>query len=189
MSHGAKKETGGAKVWGVMAEFETPAALTRACEAVRDAGYRRWDAYTPFPVHGLDEAMGLKPSRVSFIVGLGALAGVATALGLQFWTSTFDYPLVVAGKPFDAWEPFTPVTFELGVLFASFGAIVGMLALNALPQWWHPLFFKSRFWKVSDDRFAVVIEARDPKFDAAGVRRLLESVGGTHIDTVEAQGA
>lgn len=172
--------------WGMMAEFETPGDLLHACEKFRDAGFSKWDAYSPFPIHGLDEAMGLKASRVSILVGTGAILGVASALALQGWTSGIDYPMVTAGKPYAAWEPFTPITFELGVLFASFSAILGMLVLNRLPQWWHPLMLKSRFLKVSDDRFVLAVEASDPKFDETQVRRLLESVGGTHIDVVEA---
>lgn len=173
------------KTWGVMGEFAGPTELLEACMSIRDAGWRKWDAYAPFPVHGLEVAMGLKPSRVSAIVLLGAMCGVGGGFGLQYWTSAIAYPMVVHGKPFGAWEPFTPVTFELGVLLASFGAIFGMLTLNVLPRWHHPLFKKDRFLKVSDDRFVIALEARDAKFDVEGAKRLLKQAGASNIDTVE----
>ncbi len=172
--------------WGVIAEFPTPAALIHACEGVRDAGYKKWDCYTPIPVHGLDEAMGLKPSRVSRFTLLGALTGVSGGFALQYWTAAVDYQIVVAGKPLGAWEPFTPVTFELGILCASIFTIVGMLMLNVLPQWNHPLFKKERFLKVSDDRFMIALMAKDPQFNTARARELLQKLGGTHIEEVEA---
>lgn len=187
-SHGrtsAGRDGDGARVWGVMAEYKTPAALLHAAERVRDAGYRRWDTYAPFPIHTMDKAMGLKPSRVGFIVGFGAFVGASGAMLLQWWTSAVDYPLIVAGKPFWAWEQFLPITFELGVLIASFGAIIGMLALNGLPRWHHPLFTKERFLRVSDDRFVLAIEARDPKYDPVQTRELLERAGGMNFDVVE----
>lgn len=179
------KRTTTSRPWGLLAEFAGPAALTHACEQVRDAGYRKWDAYSPFPVHDLNEAMGLKPSRVSFIVGMGAICGVAGGFALQYWTTAIAYPLVVQGKPFGAWEPFTPVTFEMGILFASFGAILGMLTLNGLPRWHHPLFTKERFLGVSDDKFMVAIQAKDPKFNPDATRRLLEQAGALAVETVE----
>ncbi|MGD9692342.1 MAG: DUF3341 domain-containing protein [Phycisphaerales bacterium] len=177
-------EKGGAKPWGVLAEFETPGALMKACEKVRDAGYRKWDAFAPFPVHGLEKSMGLKPSRVSRFVLLGGLCGAGGGFLLQYWTSAVAYPMAVQGKPFGAWEPFTPVTFECGILLASFGAILGMLILNGLPRWHHPLFTRERFLGVSDDRFMLAIEARDAKYDPEGVRRLLESAGSTGVEFV-----
>ncbi len=171
--------------WGILAEFSGPGALLQGCEAVRDAGYRKWDAYAPFPIHDLNEAMGLKPSRVSFIVAFGAICGVAGGFMLQYWTTAVDYPMVVQGKPFGAWEPFTPVTFELGVLLASFGAIIGMLTLNGLPRWHHPLFTKERFLGVSDDKFMLAIQAKDAKFNPDATRRLLEQAGATGVEFVE----
>ncbi|HBS28826.1 MAG TPA: DUF3341 domain-containing protein [Phycisphaerales bacterium] len=176
---------GGAGVWGVMAEFATPAALSHAAEKVRDEGYSRWDVYSPFPVHGMDEAMGLRPSRVPWIMGAMALAGFTTAITMQWWMSAVDYPIPNGGKPLFAWEQFLPIMFELSVLFAAFGAVVGMLALNGLPRWHHPLFGKERFLRVSDDRFVIVIEAKDPKFDASRTRGFLERLGGQHIEMVE----
>ncbi|MEC9373841.1 MAG: DUF3341 domain-containing protein [Planctomycetota bacterium] len=172
-------------VWGLMAEYKDPAAITHAAEKVRDAGYRKWDVYSPFPIHGMDEAMGLPGSRVGFIVGMGALLGVTGAMLMQWWMSAVDYKIVVAGKPFFAWEQFTPITFELGVLLSAFGAIFGMLALNGLPLFFHPLFKKERFLRVSDDRFMIVVESADPNFDVRRTRELLEKAGGYNIETVE----
>lgn len=176
---------GAAPVYGMLAEFASPAAISRAAQRVRDAGYRKWDVYSPFPIHGMDECMGAKPSRVGFIVGGGAIIGAGGAMLMQWWMSAVDYRIIVSGKPFWAWEQFLPITFELGVLISCFGALIGMLALNALPRFHHPLFAKERFLRVSDDRFMIVIEARDPKFNAASTRRLLEEAGGVNIDVVE----
>ncbi len=175
----------GEPVWGVMAEFESPAAITHAAEMMRDAGYRKWDVYSPFPIHGMDEAMGLPPSNVGWITGAGALFGAGGGMLLQWWTSAVDYEIIVDGKPFFAWEQFMPITFELGVLFASFGALLGMLALNKLPMLYHPLLKKDRFLRVSDDRFVIAVEAADPSFDPSETRALLERAGGYNLDLVE----
>lgn len=174
-----------AEPWGITAEFPDPAALTHAVERCRDEGFTKWDVFSPFPVHGLDEAMGLKPSRLPWIMGGMAFTGFLTALLMQWWMSAVDYQIVTGGKPLFAWEQFTPVMFELSVLFSAFGAVVGMLALNGLPRWHHPLFGRGRFLRVSDDRFMVVIESRDPKFDREATRRFLEGLGGQHIEIVE----
>lgn len=175
----------GKPVHGIMAEFTTPEAIYHACEKVRDAGYTNWDAHTPFPVHGLDEAMGVKRTVLPVLVFCGALTGILGALAMQWWMNYTDYPLVVQGKPFDAWEPFVPVTFELGVLLSAFTCLIGMLALNGLPRFHHPLFKKDRFLKVSDDRFVIVVEATDPRFDPEATKELLARAGGTQIDLVE----
>jgi len=178
-------ETAAPKTWGIMAEFETPYAISHAAEHIRDAGFTKWDTYSPFPVHGLDEAMGIKLSKVTWIMGGAALSGFTLALWMQWWMSAVNYKTVTGGKPLFAWEQFTPIMFELSVLISAFGAILGMLILNALPRWYHPLFKKERFLRVSDDRFVVAIEAADPNFDESKTRALLESLGGTHIEMVE----
>jgi hypothetical protein len=175
----------GAEVHGVMAEFTTAAAVYRAAEVVRDAGYERWDVHTPFPIHGMEDAMGVRPTGLPILVALGAFTGVGLALLMQWWMTAVDYPLVVQGKPYEGWQPFVPITFELGVLLASFTALISMLALNGLPRWNHPLLKKDRFLKVSDDRFVICIEAGDRKFDPRATRDLLAKAGGTHIDLVE----
>lgn len=180
------------EIYGVMAEFETPAALYHACESVRDAGYRNWDSYTPFPIHNMEEAMGVKRTVLPVLVAAMAFTGVGLAYLMQWWMSTVDYQLMKAGKPsgsfFDAqggWQAFVPIMFELGVLLAAFTSLFGMLALNGLPRWHHPLFAKERFLKVSDDRFVIAVEARDGKFDPERTRELLRSAGATSIELVE----
>jgi hypothetical protein len=173
-------------LYGVMAEFPNPAAVSAAAEGVRDAGFTRWDVYAPFPIHGIESAMGLKPSRVSFFVGTGAFLGVSGAMLMQWWMLAVDYRMVIGGKPFFAWEQYLPITFEMGILLGSISAITAMFVLNKLPMPYHPLMKKERFLRVSDDRFVIAIESEDPKFDAEGVRRMLESLGGTNIDVVEA---
>jgi len=170
--------------FGVLAEFASPADLLHACERVRDAGYTRWDAHTPFPVHGLDGAMGMKRSRLPWIILVMGLTGAATGFSLQYWVHSFAYPLVISGKPFFAWPAYVPITFELGVLFGALGAVFGMFALNRLPMHYHPLFHSSRFERVTDDAFFISIETRDPKFESAATRRMLEELGARNVETV-----
>lgn len=179
-----KTEDGGV-VYGVMAEFDTPADLFHAAEKVRDAGYSRWDVYSPFPVHGMEEAMGLKATRLPLLTGIVGLSGAGLGYLFQWWVTTKGYATVVQGKPFDAFQPWVPVTFEIGVLFTAFCALLGMFAFNALPMWYHPLLKKDRFLRVSDDRFVICIEASDPKFDPDRTRELLEKLHGRHFDFVE----
>jgi len=170
--------------FGLVAEFRTPAELYHACEAVRDAGYTRWDAHAPFPVHGLERAMGLKPSKLPWIVLVMALGGAAAGMALQGWVATIAYPLVISGKPFFSWPAFVPVTFELGVLGGALGAVFGMFALNQLPTLYHPLFGSARFERASDDGFFISIESWDPQFDSAKTAELLRGLGATHVEPV-----
>jgi Alternative complex III, ActD subunit len=172
-------------VHGIMAEFDTPADIYHAAEKMRDSAYSKWDAFSPFPMHGLDEAMGVKRTILPVLVAFGAFTGVGLAYLMQWWMTSVDFPVVVQGKPYGAWEPFIPITFELGVLFSAFASLLGMLALNGLPRFNHPLFNKERFLRVSDDRFVIAIEADDPKFHPQETRAFLESIGGNHIDLVE----
>jgi hypothetical protein len=172
------------KPFGLLAEFPTASALYRACERVRDAGYTVWDAHSPFPVHGLEKAMGLPSSRLPFIVLFAALAGMGGAFYLQSWVHAIDYPLVISGKPFWSWQAFVPVTFEVTILCGAFGAVLGMLHLNKLPRHHHPLFRSKRFEKVTDDAFFISVEAADPKYDDEATRRLLEQAGATAIEQV-----
>lgn len=171
-------------LWGMMAEFANPADLSHAAEHVKQAGFKKWDVYSPFPVHGMDEAMGLKPSKVTTIMAFACITGFSAAWLMQWWMGGVDYKIVVAGKPLFAWEQATPILFELSVLFSAFGAVLGMLMLNLLPRWNHPLFGKQRFLRVSDDRFVIAVEASDPKFNESSLRHMFESLGGTHIDRV-----
>lgn len=172
--------------FGLLAEFDTAAAIYHACEGVRDRGYTRWDAHTPFPVHGLDKAMGLKPTVLPWIVLLMGLSGATAGMALQWWTSAIDYPLIIAGKPLFSWQAFVPIMFELMVLFSALGCLFGMLGLNKLPQLYHSLFRSRRFQQVTDDKFFISIEAADPKFDQASTEALLRELGATHVELVEA---
>jgi|SRR5688572_18979466 len=179
-----KTETG-ERVYGVMAEFGSPAELYHAAEKVREAGYRRWDVYSPFAIHGMDEAMGNPTTRLPLLVGVLGLTGAGLGYLMQWWISAQAYPLVVQGKPPGAWEQFVPITFECGVIFTAFSALLGMLAFNRLPMWYHPLMKKQRFLRASDDKFFIAIEARDEKFDPAGTRTLLQKAGAVAIELVE----
>jgi len=170
--------------WGLLAEFTTPAALYHACESMRDSGYTLWDAYSPFPVHGLDKAMGLRRSPLPWIVLVSALTFAAGGFALQAWVHSSAYPLIISGKPYFAWPTYVPVTFELGVLGGALGAVVGMLALNRLSMHHHPLFFSERFEQASDDRFFISVQAKDPRFDAEGTRTLLERAGAAGVERI-----
>jgi hypothetical protein len=170
--------------WGALAEFESAAAIFQACEKTRDAGFTKWDAYTPFPVHGLDDAMGLKPSFLPWIVLVIGLSGTTLAVALQYWVHAHAYELVISGKPLAAWPAYVPIIFELSVLFSAFAAVFGMLAINKLPMLNHPLFNSRRFERVTDDRFYIAIESDDPKF-GDDVFKFLEGLGATHVEYVE----
>jgi hypothetical protein len=171
--------------YGLLAEFATPGELYHACERVRDAGFTRWDAHTPFPVHGLDRAMGLRRSPLPWIVLAMGLTGAALGFLLQWWVHTEAYPLVISGKPYNAWPAFIPITFEVGVLFAALGAVFGMFGLNRLPMHHHPLFRSKVFERVTDDAFFISIESWDPKFDPSATRTLLASAGARSVELLE----
>jgi hypothetical protein len=170
--------------WGLLAQFDTPAGVYHACERVRDAGYTRWDSHTPFPVHGLDKAMGLPSSRVPWVSLATGLTGASIGFGLQTWVHAVTYPLVISGKPFWAWPTYIPITFELGVLFGALGALLGMLAINQLPRLHHPLFQSERFEQVTDDKFFIAVEATDPLFDLEATAALLREAGAAHVETI-----
>lgn len=174
-----------AKTYGVLAEFATPGDLYHACEQIRDAGFRDWDAHSPFPVHGLEKAMGLPRSRLPWVVFFMAMLGASGGFALQWWTSTQGYPLIISGKPLFSWPAFIPVTFELGVLFGALGALFGMFYFNGLPRWNHPLFNSARFAKATDDGFFVSIEAGDRVFKLGETPDWLRSLGATHVELVE----
>lgn len=175
----------GEPVWGVMAQFETTVDAFHAAEKMRDAGFKHWDLHAPFPIHGIEEAMGMKRTLLPFVVLGAAFTGIATAVGMQWWISAMDYPLVVQGKPYGAWEPFTMIIFELGVLFSAFASLLGMMALNGLPRWHHPLLCKERFLDSTDDKFFVVVEARDPSFNPEQTSRFLREIGASAVELVE----
>jgi hypothetical protein len=175
----------GTPIHGVLAQYGTPQEVYAAAEKVRDAGYTQWDVHAPFPIHGIDEAMGVKRTRLPALVAFGGLTGAGLGYLMQWWMSGVDYPLVTQGKPYVAWEQFVPITFELGILIASFTTLIGMLALNGLPRWNHPLFNSERFLSSSDDGFFIAIESTDPKFDPDQTRRLLSQSGASVIELVE----
>src|ERR1051326_1198028 len=173
------------KAYGIVAEFETAADVLHAAQKVRDAGFRRWDVYTPFPVHGMDSAMGLKNSKVGWFSFIGGVSGYTLGMLMIWWMNAYDYPIVVGGKPM--FSPFSafPPSYELTILLGSFGALFGMLFLNRLPRLYHPLLKNRRFALATHDRFLVVIETSDPKYSETETRQLLEKLGSTHIEVVE----
>ena len=175
---------GRAEVYGVMAEFDDPQSLLDAANAVREAGYTRVDAYTPFPIEGLAEAMGFRDNRVPVIVGTAGLIGAIAGFGMQYFAAVIHYPLNIGGKPLNSWPAFIPITFEVTILFAAMAAVLGMFALNGLPQPYHPVFNVGRFAFASRDQFFLCIESRDPNFDRAAARRLLESLRPLEVNDV-----
>jgi hypothetical protein len=162
--------------YGLMAEFSDAASLLAAVRRVRDAGYTKFDAFSPFPIHGMPEAIGFKDRSVAPIVLGGGLAGLVVGYGLEYWTSVIAYPLNIGGRPYHSWPMFIPPAFETTILFAAISAVVGMLALNGLPQPYHPVFNAPRFSLASQESFFLVIEAADPKFESDGTRRMLDSL-------------
>ncbi|MGA2813354.1 MAG: DUF3341 domain-containing protein [Candidatus Acidiferrum sp.] len=174
-----------AQLYGVMAEFETVRQFLHAAEQVRDAGYKHMDAYAPFPVEGLTEALGLGRNKVALVTLLGGLCGGLGGFGFEYWVNVISYPMNVAGRPLNSWPAFIPVTFELTVLGASLAAVFGMLAMNGLPRPHHPVFNMQRFVRASTDRFFICIEASDPKFHLAETARFLESLGPQHVTEVQ----
>jgi hypothetical protein len=175
----------GEKLHAIMAEFATPADLYHAAEKVRDAGYTKWDTFSPFPVHGMEEAMGISRTKLPMMVACVGLTGAGLGMLMQWWMSSVDYQMLTQGKPFFSWQAYVPITFELGILFSAFTALIGMLALNGLPRWHHPLFTKERFLSSSDDKFFIAIEATDRSFDPDKARTLLEQAGASSIELVE----
>lgn len=173
------------KVYCYLAEFPNPAALYHACERVRDAGYRDWDAHSPFPIHGIEKAMGFGWSKVPWFSLVLGLSGAAIGFLGQTWVATHAYELVISGKPLFSWQAFIPVTFELGILFTAIGTLLGMFLLNGLPRLSHPIFNSEAFERVTDDAFFISIEAKDAKFDAEKTKSFLEDIGATYIELVE----
>ncbi len=184
MSHATSATQGS---FGLLAEFASARDLVAAAEAVHDRGYRAIDAFTPFPIEHLSEIVcDHRRSRVPLICLIGGIVGALAGWVLVYWTSTIDYPINIAGRPFNSWPAFIPVIFETTVLFASFSAGIGMLALNRLPEPYHPVFNVERFAKTaSRDGFFLLIEARDPNFDHAATRKLLGELGAREVHDVE----
>jgi hypothetical protein len=170
--------------FGLMAEFDNAPALVEAACRTYAAGYRRMDAYSPFPVDGLSEALGFRRTWIAPIVLVGGILGGIGGYLLQYYLSVVDYPLNIGGRPLNSWPMFIPVTFETTILGAALFAIFGMLALNGLPMPYHPVFNVARFARASQDKFFLLIEARDPQFDARATRIFLERIGGREVSDV-----
>jgi Protein of unknown function (DUF3341) len=171
-------------IWGLLAEFDSPSALCAAAARVRDAGYKRIDAHAPFPVEGLAEALGVKPTILPLLVLLGGLAGCVGGYFMQYYAATIGYPLNVGGRPMHSWPMFVPITFELTVLGGGLTAVIGMLALNGLPMPYHPLFNVPRFALATRDRFFLTIESRDKLFDRHQTARFLHELGAREVSEV-----
>jgi Protein of unknown function (DUF3341) len=171
-------------IYGLMAEFETPGELVHAAKGAYAAGYRKMDTYTPYPLEEAAEAIGAHHNRVSLIVLIGAMLGMIGGYSLEYWVSVINYPINAGGKPFHSWPAFIPVTFECAVLGASLAAVFGMLALNGLPQPYHPVFNSPNFARASRDRFFLCIESQDPRFSVSDTRKLLESFQPEEITEV-----
>jgi hypothetical protein len=171
--------------FGFLAEFSSPSSLLTAAKKIHAAGYTHFDCHSPFPIHGMDAAMGLKRSPLGYIVGIMTILGALTAFGLQTWVTTSAYPLIFSGKAYFSWQAYIVITFALFVLFGTFGAVFGMFHINKLPTLHHPLFNSEQFKKVTDDGFFVSIEAADGLFDEAKTRAFLEALGGRNIELVK----
>lgn len=175
-------------VYGLLAEFHNPGELMHAARAAREAGYRHFDAHSPFPIHGMDDAMGLGQSKVGPITFVGALVGGFIGWWLQWWTAAVDYPLNISGKPYFSIEPSVPIIFELTILFSAFAAVAGMLALNGLPRPYNPLFYSDRFRRATDDGFFLHIAASDSTFDLSETRQFLKDAGAMSVEVIRDEG-
>ena len=171
-------------IYGMMAEFDSATALVAAARETHEHGYRKIDAYSPFPVEGLAEAIGFHQDRVALVVLIGGLIGCISGYAMQYWISAVSYPVNVGGKPYHSWPAFIVVTFEMTILFAGIAAVFGMLALNGLPMPYHPVFNVPRFAFATRDRFFLIVFSSDPKYDAAGTREWLGSLNPRSISEV-----
>lgn len=169
---------------GVMAEFETPEQVMEAAEKTRSAGYKQFDCYSPFPIHGLSDAMGVEEAKVPWAVFIGGFIGALSGMALQIYVNSYDYPMNVGGRDDLSWPYFIPVTFEVTILFAAFSALLSMLGLNGLPRPHHPVFNVPEFARASTDRFFLCIEAQDPKFDLQGASDFLKSLNPLSVSPV-----
>lgn len=181
-----KKKEVAPKFYGLVAEFDDDRDLVAAARAARDFGYTQMDAYSPFPVHGIDDAIGIPRSPLGFIVAAAGALGLTAATLLVWWTGAVDYPLVIGGKPLFAVEFSVPVMFELTVLFSAFAAVLGMFHLNRIPTFYHPVFNYSRFEGATNDKFLLAIEASDPLFDPDESALLMQKLGASVTELVEA---
>ncbi len=174
-----------ASTYGLIATFDTAADVYHAAEKVRDAGYKNWDVITPCPIHGMDKAMGVKRSIVPRISLVGGIIGFCTGMTMIWWTGEVDYPLIVGGKPYFSPMFAFPVSYELTILFTAFATIIGMFIVNGLPMHYHPVLKSPKIRRGLDDQFLIVIEARDPRYNLANTKALLEKVGGKEVSELE----
>ncbi len=166
----------------LLAEFDSTAALLHAAEKTRDAGYKHFDCHSPFPVHGMDVAMGEQRSPLGYIVFTVALLGLSSFFGFVWWLSVEDYPMIISGKPFGSFQAWVPPLFAITILSAALTAVFGMFHINRIPRLHHPLFNSARFEKVTDDKFFLSIESTDPLFNSDTTRQFLAAIGGKHIE-------
>ncbi|MCA9728228.1 MAG: DUF3341 domain-containing protein [Candidatus Eisenbacteria bacterium] len=183
----APEQAGGREaLFGYLVEFETVDQVLHAAAQVRDAGFTRWDVHTPFPVHGMDRAMGIRYTKLPLLVLTGGLTGMGLALLMQWWMNAYNYPYIISGKPFFSLPANIPVVFELTVLFSALTTVFGMLGLNQLPTWRHGVFSSERFARATDDRFFISVEASDPKFDPQRTAEFLGRLGGSEVEALQA---
>ena len=173
------------QLYGIMAEFADPDALLEAAGRTREAGYRWFEAYSPFPIHGLTQRIGFRHTKVPLLVLIGGVLGAVGGFSLQYWVSVIEYPLNIGGRPYNSWPSFIPITFECTVLAASLFAVLGMLALNGLPRPHHPVFGVDRFRHATRDAFFLCIQARDEQFDAETVRGFFQGLQAKRVFDVE----
>src|SRR5262245_36538262 len=172
-------------IYGLMAEFDSPTALVEATHRARAEGYQKMDAFSPFPIEELTEALGVRSTRLPLLILIGGLVGCLGGFFMQWYSATIDYPFNIGGRPFNSWPMFIPVTFEMTVLLAALTAVLGMLALNGLPMPYHPVFNVPRFALATRDRFFLCIEATDPRFDREGTRQFLLGLHPREVSEVE----
>jgi hypothetical protein len=170
---------------GLLAEYPNVDQILKAARAVRRAGFSRWDVHSPFPIHGIDYAMGIRPTVLPWIVLVGGITGLVSAILLQWYCNAYDYMFLISGKPIWSFPANVPIMFELTVLFSAFTAVFGMLGLNGLPRLYNPLFKSERFRRVTTDRFFIVIDSSDPKFNEEETTRLLTEAGALGVERVE----
>jgi hypothetical protein len=178
---GRKKDP---KIYGLLAEFNDPEDLLAAAKRAHAEGYRKMDAYTPFPVHGLSDAVGFRRTKLPIIVLFGGITGAVCGFGMQYIANVWHFPINIGGRPLNSWPAFIIPTFEMTILFSAFSAVLGMLALNGLPQPYHPLFNVAAFELASRSHFFLCIEATDPNFDLDGTRRFMETLSPASISVV-----
>ncbi len=172
-------------IYGILARFDNPKALMLAAKKVKDNGFTKFDCHTPYPMHGLDDAMGMKRSILGYIVGVGALGGAALGLLLQWFASAYAYPIVISGKPYFSWQAYMIITFVTMVLGGALSSLLGMFHLNRMPAYYHPLFNSDQFKRATDDGFFISIESEDKLYDQDNTIEFLKSIGGEDIEVIK----